>query len=145
MEKPWYWEGNVQSSLARHLRIAGWTLTSAADTASKEQGTDLVLSKGDRTLLIEVKGFPTTVYESGPLVGQPKPTSPNTQARQWFSHATLKVMMLRSDFPDADVAMGLPRFTTYLNLIRQATRALEMLNVGVYLVDEFSNVELVLP
>ncbi len=76
MEKPWYWEGNVQSSLARHLRIAGWTLTSAADTASKEQGTDLVLSKGDRTLLIEVKGFPTTVYESGPLVGQPKPTVP---------------------------------------------------------------------
>ncbi len=43
---PWYWEGNVQANVARFLVVAGWTIESAADTASRQRGIDLLATKG---------------------------------------------------------------------------------------------------
>ena len=48
----WDWEGNVQATLARHLTASGWTIESAADTATRERGIDLLVSKGERRLAI---------------------------------------------------------------------------------------------
>jgi hypothetical protein len=61
---PWYWEGNVQASVARFLVAAGWTIESAADTASRERGIDLVASKGGRRLALPSTSGPrSSSYE----------------------------------------------------------------------------------
>src|SRR4051794_9097995 len=73
-ERPWYWEGHVQDTLAAHLIAQGWDVREAADTESKAPGIDLLATKDERWLAIEVKGYPNTTYDHGPKRGQPKPT-----------------------------------------------------------------------
>jgi hypothetical protein len=59
---PWYCEGNVQASVARFL-VAG-TIESAADTASRERGIDLVAWKGGRRLAVPSTSGPrSSSYE----------------------------------------------------------------------------------
>ena len=96
-DRPWFWEGNVQSALADALTSRGWTVTGVADTESKAPGIDLVATMDGRWLAIEVKGYPNTTYDHGPKRGQAKPTQPTNQARQWFSHAFLGMMLLRDN------------------------------------------------
>jgi len=66
---PWYWEGNVQAQVAKFLMSEGWTIVSAANTATRQRGVDLVATNGARRLAIEVKGFPGTVYARGDRAG----------------------------------------------------------------------------
>ena len=144
-ERPWYWEGHVQDTLAAHLIAAGWDVREAADTESKAPGIDLLATKDQRWLAIEVKGYPNTTYDHGPKRGQPKPTQPTNQARQWFSHALLGMMLLRDKRPDAEIAIALPRYTTYENLVQRTKMSFGLLDFGVYLVSQDGSVELVLP
>jgi hypothetical protein len=142
-ERPWFWEGHVQDALAAHLANEGWDVRASADTESKAPGIDLLATKDHRWLAIEVKGFPNTTYDHGPKRGQPKPTQPTNQARQWFSHALLGMMLLRDMRPEAEIAICLPRFTTYENLVRRTKVSFSLLGFGVYLVDEDGSVDLV--
>ncbi len=87
VDRPWFWEGHVQQTLADALTSAGWTVTEVADTESKAPGIDLVATKDRRWLAVEVKGYPNTTFDHGPKRGQAKPTQPTNQARQRFSHA----------------------------------------------------------
>ena len=135
-DRPWFWEGHVQAVLAEALAHDGWTVQAAADTESKEPGIDLLATRDDRWLAIEVKGYPSTTYEHGEKRGQPKPTQPTNQARQWFSHALLSAMLLRSKRPDAEIALCFPSFGTYERLIQRTRQSLSNLGVGVYLVQE---------
>lgn len=144
-DRAWFWEGHVQATLAAHLHRDGWDVREAADTASKAPGIDLLATKGHRWLAIEVKGFPSTTYDHGPNRGQPKPTQPSNQARQWFSHALLGMMLLRDKRPDAEIAIAFPRFPTYENLVRRTTVSFGLLGFGVYLVKENGSVDLLLP
>lgn len=59
-EQPWYWEGNVQAALARHLGQAGWKIEQTADTASRERGIDLVATRSGERMAVEVKGYPAS-------------------------------------------------------------------------------------
>jgi hypothetical protein len=144
-KRPWYWEGHVQASLAVHLEREGWTVREAADTESKAPGIDLLATLGDRWLAIEVKGYPNTTYDHGPKRGQLKPTQPTNQARQWFSHALLGMMLLRDKRPDAEIALCFPRFTTYEKLVRRTQVSFGLLGFGVYFVNEDGSVDLVGP
>lgn len=144
-ERPWFWEGRVQDALAAHLATEGWEVREAADTESKAPGIDLLATKDHRWLAIEVKGFPNTTYDHGPKRGQPKPTQPTNQARQWFSHALLGMMLLRDKRPDAEIAIAFPRFTTYENLVERTKVSFGLLGFGVYFVNENGSVDLVLP
>ena len=65
-DRPWFWEGNVQAALADYLTTAGWTVLTTADTEVKEAGIDILLEKGKRLMAVEVKGYPSTVYDHGP-------------------------------------------------------------------------------
>src|SRR5687767_6036018 len=40
--KEWFWEGNVQTTLLRHLKKDGWHIQRSADTASRSRGIDIV-------------------------------------------------------------------------------------------------------
>jgi hypothetical protein len=144
-ERPWFWEGSVQNALAAHLVSEGWEVREAADTESKAPGIDLLAAKDHRWLAIEVKGFPNTTYDHGPKRGQPKPTQPTNQARQWFSHALLGMMLLRDKRPDAEIAIAFPRFKTYEHLVQRTMVSFGLLGFGVYFVNENGSVDLVLP
>lgn len=142
IERPWFWEGHVQDALAVHLTSEGWNVREAADTESKAPGIDLLATKDHRWLAIEVKGYPNSTYDHGSKRGQPKPTQPASQARQWFSHALLGMMLLRDKRPDAEIAICFPRYKTYENLIARTKVSFDLLGFGVYFVEETGAVEL---
>jgi len=130
-ERPWYWEGNVQSKIVEFLRASGCTVQSEADTARREQGKDIVARSLEGQLLwITVKGFPEK--------------SKNTQARHWFAGALHDLARYRNEDKDALLAMGLPRgFRTYEGLIKRDEAVRRFLGYRVYWVgpDGSVNVE----
>lgn len=136
MHPEWFWEGNVQAALGRHLEGQGWKLVSEADTAARSPGIDLVAQKDGRRLGVEVKGYPSTTYARGEKRGQPKPTQPTNQARHWYSHALLAVMLMRDKEPGAEIALAFPAFPTFTNLVKRTKASLELLGVGIYFVFE---------
>jgi hypothetical protein len=57
-EQPWYWEGNVQAAVVNHLRSIGYRINSVANTATKEQGKDIVaVAPSNQILWISAQGF----------------------------------------------------------------------------------------
>lgn len=144
MDRPWFWEGNVQARLASYLTAEGWLVRAVADTETKAPGIDLLAERDARWLAVEVKGYPSTTYDHGPNRGQPKPTQPANQARQWFSHALLGMMLLRNRRPDAEIALCFPDFPTYRSLVERTALSFELLGFGVYLVAENGDPRLLL-
>ncbi len=105
-ERPWFWEGNVQSAVIQHLVLQGYRISSVADTASHQTGKDIVAAKNGRTLWVTVKGYPTGTEK----------TNASTQARHWFSHAVFDIVAWHGENPDADLALALPDYRTYRRL-----------------------------
>lgn len=134
----WFWEGNVQAALARHLAADGWAIEQTADTASRERGIDLVASKPGRRMAVEVKGYPATVYARGPRAGTPKPTAPTNQARHWYGQALLAAI-LTENYDERVLAF--PDFPRYRELLTRSDWALRSLRIAVYLVSEYGSVE----
>ena len=106
-EGPWYWEGNVQGRVADYLVSRGYQIESTADTATREQGKDIVAKGPDgRVLWVTVKGWPER--------------SQSPQARHWFAGLLFDIILYHEEDPNADLAIGLPAgFTTYENLWRR--------------------------
>lgn len=122
--KPWYWEGNVQNSIVEHLKNHGYTILREADTLSREAGVDIeaIGPKGKR-LLVSVKGFPTS--------------SKNVQARHWFAGAIFDIILYRQEYPEVDLAIGLPAgFVTYENLVSRVSWLKENAPFQIYWVKE---------
>ncbi len=83
-ERPWFWEGNVQAKVAEHIQSLGYTITSIANTATKQQGKDVVAhAPSGQKMWISAKGYP---------IGTLK-TNPRTQARHWFAHALFDLIL----------------------------------------------------
>jgi hypothetical protein len=118
------------------LIAKGWTIVSAANTATRQRGIDLVATLGTRRLAVEVKGFPGTVYARGPLVGQPKPTKPNLQAKHWLAEALLSALLARSTNDYTEIAIAFPNMPRYRDLIDKIQDSLDMLSLKVLVVDE---------
>lgn len=132
----WFWEGNVVETLVRHLEQDGWYLLNKADTASKARGHDIHAQKENRTLLIEVKGYPSTSYRDPNRAQEKKRTAPTIQAQHWYSHALLKAMRLQTSYPNATIAVGLPDFPRYRKLFEETGLALQKLNLQIWGVSE---------
>ncbi|MBL0921680.1 MAG: MarR family transcriptional regulator [Phycisphaerales bacterium] len=107
---PWHWEGHVQLRIQRWLEQTDWIVSQAVDTASKMQGIDLICSQNERTLWVTVKGYPNGTAK----------TNPSTQARHWYSHALMDVVLYRGKDPNVEIAIGLPDgYTSYLSLAQR--------------------------
>lgn len=143
-QEAWHWEGRVQAVIVSGLARDGWMIQAVADTASRAAGTDIVAVKGDQRLHVEVKGYPAVVYARGENKGQQKPSHPATQARQWFAGALLKAAVHRADHPHDLVAMGLPRFETYRNLVERISVTLERAGIGVIWVASDGDIDIAL-
>ena len=139
----WYCEQNVVVSVVTFLKQNGWVIESIADTESRARGADILAQRNGRILIVEVKGYPSTVYARGPNKGKAKPTKPGVQARHWYSHVLLDALLRQSEYPHAQVAIALPRFPVFTKLIARTQTALRKLGIDLYLVSETANVQCV--
>lgn len=139
-DRPWYWEGNVQSALCTWLVEEGWTLVQAANTATKERGTDVVAARDGARLHVEVKGYPSTTYADPRRAGEPKPTQPSLQAGHWYAKALLAAVRLRERHPQDAVAMAFPDMPRYRSLLAETAHSLQTLRIDVLFVAETGSV-----
>jgi hypothetical protein len=115
----WFWEGNVVAVVASFLKQNDWSIKSIADTEKREAGVDIHATQVGKDLLVEVKGYPATVYQRGIKKGQPKPTKPDVQARHWYSEVLLLAILRQTeaDNPTTEVAIVLPSHPVYIKLV----------------------------
>jgi hypothetical protein len=145
MSEDWFWEGNVVAALVAHLTREGWSIRYVADTSLREHGADVTARRGDEHLVVEVKGYPSTVYARGPMQGQPKQARPTAQARHWFSHVVVAAIVRQAEYPGDSVAIALPNFHLYHKLLDKTRHALDKLGITVYIVEQSGLVRTIPP
>jgi Holliday junction resolvase len=128
--RSWSWEGNVQTAFARFLADEGWTIVATADTASRQQGPDVVARRDDLELVAEVKGYPQTTK-----------TSVATQARTYVGNALLTGLLAWAERPRALIGLVFPDAPTYRKLVQRMRPPFERLGVAVWFVHEDGRVE----
>lgn len=127
----WHWEGHVQNAIVAHLRGEGYDILSAADTASKAAGKDIIAEKDGRELWISVKGFPTGTAK----------TNASTQARHWFAKAVFDLVLYKDQPGGAALALGLPDgYKTYHSLAERVGWLRTNLPFSIYWVAEDGSV-----
>lgn len=134
--KEWWWEGNVQAVVVRHLANGGWSIDRVADTSSRERGVDIDASRGSERLLVEVKGYPAATYLGGPNRGGPKRTKAPLQGRHYFGSAILSGMLMRNDHPAARIVLALPDVETYRTLVLRTVGPLNLAGLELWLVTQ---------
>ena len=132
----WFWEGNIQAALVRHLAADGWRIRRVADTHSREHGIDVEADRNGISLLVEVKGYPSATYRNGPKEGQRKNFGVGAQARNYFGNAVLSGLLMKSDHEGARVVLAFPTQKTFRGLARRAGGPLLNAGIEVWLVDE---------
>ncbi len=131
----------MQSSVVAHLAREGWEIRRVADTGSREHGVDIEAVRDGEHLIVEVKGFPTRMYVGGDRIGEQKRVALGSQARAYFSHATLAGLIMRADRPDARVVLAFPDVPTFTNLARRVAGPLNTASIEVWLVTEDGHVD----
>lgn len=131
--RPWYWEGNIQAALVRHLVGSGYSIVSVSDTATREAGKDVVAEKpGTGRLLVSVKGYPDK--------------SRHVQARHWFAGALFDLVLYRDEEPRATLALAFPDgYVTFKNLAKRVTWLRNTLPFNIYWVRSDSSVRIETP
>ncbi len=138
--KEWWWEGNIQAVVVRHLAAEGWSIHRVADTSSRERGVDIDASRGSERLLVEVKGYPSATYVGGANQGRPKATGAALQGRHYFGGAILSGMLMRNAHPDARIVLAFPDVETYRTLVARTVEPLSLAGLELWLVTEAGTV-----
>ncbi|MEU4768864.1 hypothetical protein AB0H12_37025 [Actinosynnema sp. NPDC023794] len=133
-------EAAVQDRVVSWLVGERWRVLRVADTAARERGTDIRAERAGTLLHVEVKGYPSTSYADPRRVHEAKPTQPATRARVWFAGAVVKVLQLRQEHPDDDVAFAFPDVPTYRSLLRTIETTVTAMRLSVFLVRDDGSV-----
>jgi Holliday junction resolvase len=128
--RSWSWEGNVQEVFVRFLTEGGWSIVSTADTATRQQGPDVVARRDGHELIVEVKGYPETMK-----------ASVNTQARHYVGSALLTALLSWAEHPNSKAGLVFPDVRTYRKLCQRLRPPLERLGISVWFVHEDGRVE----
>jgi len=134
-EMEWFEETNVSRKIKNALESVGYRITKFNED-KREKGHDIEAIKEGLEIIVEVKGYPSDKYVSGPNEGKKKPTNPNLQAKHWFGEALLALLMAKSENSDCKIVIGLPDFRKYRNLLDKIKFVMEKLEIGYILVDE---------
>lgn len=137
----WHTEANVQAAVVTALASSGWRVLSVADTSARARGIDVVATKGEETVGVEVKGFPSRSYADPARSSEIKPTAPSTQAGHWYSQAVLAAMRLRGKQPSWRSAIALPDFPRYRDLYSETRGSLVAAGIEVWWVDPQGGVD----
>jgi hypothetical protein len=136
----WFYEGNIQRKIANYLRDnEGYTIVNDPTLDIHHQGPDIEATRDSKTLLVEVKGYPSIRYvrdAPGGKTGEIKPTKPRLQAYHWFGDALLKVLRMKCNMPGCEVALGFPEYQIYTKLLDELKQVTETFNIRAYLVNE---------
>ena len=135
----WFWEGKNQEELAKYFEDQGYKVI-VADTLSKSRGVDIFAQKNTDEILIEVKGYPSDKYVDGINQGQTKRPPPALQARHWFSDVFFSIIRRKNKSSRGSTAIGLPESPRDLSLIEAAKRALEKLEIRIFIVTSIGEV-----
>ena len=128
----WFWEGNVQSKVISFLASQGYHIRSVADTASRQQGIDIVAEKAGKLLWVSVKGYPQ---------GTDK-TNPSTEAGHWFKGAIFDIIEYRERDENVLLAVALPDYPRYRSMAQKITWIKPVANFTYYWVRESGEVTL---
>ena len=137
----WHTEENTQRLLAEWLAGEGWTIVRTANTATREHGLDVVAERDGQRLGVEVKGYPSRFYVTGPKRGQVKTSTPKEQAKKWYAHALVPAMRLRTREPDSMSVMCFPDFPVYRELYADTAVSLRAAAIEVWVVSQDGGVE----
>lgn len=107
----WFWEGNVQTLVIHYLLSENYELLFAANTASREQGKDIVAERNGKTLWVTVKGFPLGTER----------TKPSTQAGHWFKQAVFDILQYRGESKENELGIALPDYHRYRSLAQKVS------------------------
>lgn len=132
VDESWHTEANVQATLVTALAAAGWRILAVANTATKEHGIDVIASRGDEHVGVEVKGFPSRGYADPARAGEVKRTAPSTQAGHWYAQAVLAAMRLRTKRPDLRSVIALPDFPRYRDLYDETRGSLDAAGIAMW-------------
>jgi len=145
----WFWEGNVQQKIVEYIRnIEKFEVLLASNTLEKRRGPDILSRRDDIFRQVSVKGYPSDKYTSdfpGGKKGERKRTQPATQARHWFSEALFELILAKSKNQNLEIALGLPKFQTYVNFLNNTRWLRERIGLYCYLVSDNGQVELLSP
>ncbi len=137
----WHTEANTQRLLVEWLAGEGWAIVRTANTATREHGIDVVAERDGQRLGIEVKGFPSRFYVTGPKKGQVKTSTPKEQAKKWYAHALVPAMRLRAQEPGSLSVMCFPDFPVYRALYADTAPSLRAAAIDVWVVSQDGGVE----
>lgn len=142
--KDWFWEGNIQQKIIEHMKSQEmFKIVKSCDT--KTRGPDILAERDGILRQVEVKGYPSDKFVSGPNEGQKKITNPRLQARHWFAEALLTLMLAKSKDPTLEISLGLPTKERYISLLNNTLWARKIMGLTCYMVDESGNVKLLEP
>jgi hypothetical protein len=130
----WHWEGNVQEAVRQLLVREGWVILSTADAARRSRGDDIRAIRDGITLVVEVKGYPSTTYADPRRQGEVKRTNPSLQAKHWLAEAVLRSIRTLGTQPETTVAIALPEHPRYWALLGEIAGSLERLGITVIVV-----------
>jgi hypothetical protein len=102
----WFWEGNVQSKVIAFLVLQNYHIRSVANTATHQQGIDIVAEKDGKSLWVSVKGYPQGTQK----------TQPTTQAAHWFKQAIFDLVEYRERDKEVFLAVAFPDYPRYHRL-----------------------------
>lgn len=138
-------EKRVQSLVVAFLAREGWTLSSEANTDTRERGIDVVAAKNGLTVGIEVKGYPGTAYADPRRAGEVKASHPSVQAGTYFAQAILTAMRLRASRPEMLSVIAVPDAPRFRALAAEVHGSLTAAGIGVWLIDEDGGVDVIVP
>jgi hypothetical protein len=122
----WYWEGNIQAKVVDHLAAQKYSIRSVADTASHQQGINIVAERDGSTLWVSVKGYPKGTEKTNPLV----------QASQWFRQIIFDMIVYREKDKNVSLAVALPDYRRYRDLAKKITWFKSAANFTYFWVNE---------
>jgi hypothetical protein len=110
--------------------MQGYHIRSVADTASHQQGIDIVAEKDGKPLWVSVKGYPQ---------GTDK-TNPSVQAGHWFKQAIFDIVEYRERDKNVSLAIALPDFPRYRSMSQKITWLKPVANFSYFWVNENGDV-----
>jgi Holliday junction resolvase len=141
-EDKWFEETNVAKKIKKFLEKNGWKIKKF-NKDKRQKGPDIIVEKNHKQLVIEVKGYPSRYYVHGKKKGKLKPTPPKLQATHWFAEAIFSVLLKKSEDPKIKIAVGLPDFEKYRELIEKIEFVRRKIGIEFYLVRENGQIEII--
>jgi hypothetical protein len=105
----WFWEGNIQAQVVRHLVEQNYHIRSVADTATRQQGVDIVAERNGELLWVSVKGYPSGTAR----------TNASVQAAHWFKQVIFDMLVYRGRDKIISLGVALPDYARYRSLAKK--------------------------